>query len=99
MGFAVTVSGAVKMVNDWVTEAALYVLLPDADAVIMHRPAPVVAPLAVPAVAPTLHGPVEVAEKLTGSPELDVALTENPVPYCTFTNGAKLMVCDCVVDP
>ena len=67
------------------------------DAVIVHNPAPVVAPLAVPAVAPTVHGPD--AEKLTGSEAEDDALTENPLPYCTPANGAKVMVCDCVVEP
>lgn len=101
-GLADTVRGAVKMVNDWVTEAALYVLLfgaapPAADTVILHKPAPVAAPLAVPVVAPTLHGPD--AEKLTGSDAEDDALTENPLPYCTLGNGAKVIVCDCVVEP
>jgi hypothetical protein len=102
MGFAVTVSGAVEMVNDWVTEAALYVLLfgagpVGADAVILHKPAPVVVPLAAPVVVFTVHGPD--AEKLTGSEAEDDALTENPLPYCTFGNGPKLIVCDCVVEP
>lgn len=102
MGFAVTVRGAVTIVNDWLTEAALYVLLfgagpAGADAVILHKPAPVVEPLAEPVVAPTLHGPE--AEKLTGSEAEDDAVTENPLPYCTLGNGAKVMVCGCVVEP
>jgi hypothetical protein len=70
---------------------------PGADAVILHKPAPVVAPLAAPVVAPTLHGPD--AEKLTGSEADDDALTVNPLPYCTLGNGAKVMVCGCVVEP
>ncbi len=66
---------------------------------IVHNPAPFVVPLAVPVVAPTLHGPVAGAEKLTGCPELDVALTENPPPYCTLGNGPKLIVCGCMLEP
>jgi hypothetical protein len=102
--FAVTVSTAGEMVNEWVTEAALYVLLfvpcPwGADAVIVHVPAAVTVTLAVPMPAPTAHGPIAGAVKLTGSPELDVALTENPLPYCTFPTGAKVMVCDCRFEP
>jgi len=69
------------------------------DAVIVHKPAPVVVPLAVPVVVPTLHGPIAGAEKLTGCPELDVALTVNPPPYCTPGNVPKLIVCDCAVEP
>lgn len=80
--------------NDWVAEAALYELLPTvpaaADAVIMHGPTPVVLP-------PAVHGPVAV--KLIGSPVEDDALNENVLPYCTFGNCAKLMVCDCVLEP
>ena len=68
-----------------------------ADAVMVHNPAPVVVPLAVPVDAPTVHGPD--AEKLTGNEAEDDALTENPLPYCTLASGAKLMVCDCLVDP
>ena len=103
MGFAVTVSGAVEMLNDCVTEAALYVLLfgaepVGADAMILHIPAPVVVPLAVPVDEPTVHGP-DTTKKLTGSPELDVALTENVLPYCTVGNDPKMMVCGCVLEP
>jgi hypothetical protein len=83
------------MLNDWVSEAALYDGLAlgadaGADAVILHRPTPVMAPVAVPVVVPTVHGPDAV--KVTGSEA--VALTENVLPYCTFGNGAKLIVCD-----
>jgi len=82
------------MVNDWVAEAALNELLPTvpaaADAVILHGPTPVVPPLGV-------HGPDAV--KLTGSPEEDDALNEKVLPYCTFGNCVKLMVCDCVFEP
>jgi hypothetical protein len=81
------------MVNDWVAEAALYELLPTvpaaAAAVIMHGPTPVVPPLVV-------HGPDAV--KLTGSPAEDDALNENVLPYCTFGNCEKLIVCDCVLE-
>ena len=80
--------------NDWVTEAALYVPLPGADAVIEHTPTPVGLPLVLPFV---VHGPD--AMKLTGRPEVDVALKENVLPYCTACNGAKLIVCDCVLEP
>ena len=87
------------MLNDWVSEAALYDgLAPkadaDADAVILHTPTPVMAPVAVPVVAPTVHGPDAV--KLTGCDA--VALTRNVLPYCTFGNCAKLIVCDCVLE-
>jgi hypothetical protein len=89
------------MLNDCVTEAPLYVLLyacpAGAVAVILHRPAPVVVPLAVPVVVATVHGPD--AEKLTSSPDVDDALTENALPYCTLGNAPKVMVCDCVVEP
>ena len=82
------------MVNDWVAEAALYELLPtvpaSADAVILHGPTPVVLPLAV-------HGPDAV--KVTCRVEEDDALNENVLPYCTFGNCGKLMVCDCVSEP
>ena len=61
-----------------------------AAAVIVHKPTPVVLPLVV-------HGPDFV--KLTGSPEEDDALKANVLPYCTFGNCAKLMVCDCVLEP
>jgi hypothetical protein len=66
------------------------VLLPGADAVIVHNPTPVVAPLVV-------QGPD--ALKLTGRLEEDDALNENVFPYCTFCKVAKLIVCDVVVDP
>jgi hypothetical protein len=66
------------------------VLFAGAVAVIEHTPTPVMLPLVV-------HGPD--AEKLTGSEAEDDALTENPLPYCTLGNGAKVMVCDCVVEP
>jgi hypothetical protein len=77
-------------VNDWATEAALYVLFPGTDAVIVHKPAPVVVPLVV-------HGPDAV--KLTGCPAEDDALNENVPPYCTFCNVAKLIVWGVVVGP
>lgn len=76
--------------NDWVTEAALYVLLPGADAVIVHTPTAVVVPLVV-------HGPD--AAKLTGWLAEDDALNENVLPYGTSCNSAKLIVCDCVLEP
>jgi hypothetical protein len=68
----------------------------------VHGPTPEVLPLAVvvPPEAVTLlsvHGPV--AETLTSAPTFDVALTENPLPYCTFGNGPKVMVCGCAVEP
>jgi hypothetical protein len=82
------------MENDWDAEAALYEKLPtvpaSADAVILHGPTPVVLPLAV-------HGPEAV--KLTGSPDDEDALNENVLPYCTFGNCGKLIVCDCVSEP
>jgi hypothetical protein len=81
------------MVNDWDTEAALYAVFPwvaaGAEAVIVHRPTPVVLPLVV-------HGP-DVA-KLTVWPTEDDALNENVLPYCTFGNCAKEIVCDFVVE-
>jgi hypothetical protein len=97
MGFAVTVSGAVEMLSDCVSEAALYVLLLFAVAVILHRPAPVM----VTVVPLTEHGcPLAGPEKLTGSLELDVALIVKGLPpYCALGNDPKVMVCDCVVDP
>ena len=82
------------MENDWDAEAALYEKLPtvpaSADAVILHVPTPVVLPL-------TVHGPDAV--KLTGSPAEDDALNEKVLPYCTFGNCGKLIVCDCVLEP
>jgi hypothetical protein len=71
------------------------VLLPACEAVIVHRPTPVVAPLGV-------HGPD--ALKVTGSPSglpLDsaVALNENVPPYCTLGKVDQLIVCDCRVEP
>jgi hypothetical protein len=90
------------MVNVRFTEAALYVgpLLTGCPwataAVIVHGPAAVTETLAVPVVGATAHVPVVVDEKLTGSPELEVALTVNPLPYCKVPDDAKLlMVCDC----
>jgi hypothetical protein len=89
------------MLNDCVTEAALYVLLfafpAGAVAVILHRPAPVM----VTVVPLTEHGcPLAGPEKLTASPELDVALTvKGLLPYCTLGNAPRLMDCDCVVEP
>ena len=89
------------MLNDCVTEAALYVMLfacpPDCDAVILHRPAPVI----VTVVPLTEHGcPLAGPEKLTGSPEFDVALTAKGLPpYCTLGNVPKVIICDCVVEP
>jgi hypothetical protein len=66
------------------------VLFPCADAVIVHTPIPVVPPLAV-------HGPDAV--KLTGRPAEEDALNENVLPYCTLCKGAKLIVCDIVLEP
>jgi hypothetical protein len=60
------------------------------DAMILQGPTPVVLPLVV-------HGPDAV--KLTGNPEEDEALNENVLPYCTFGNCGKLIVCDCVLEP
>ena len=71
--------------------------MPGADAIILHTPTPLMAPAAVPVVAPTVHGPDAV--KLTGSPEVDDALTENPPPYTTFDKAEKLIDCDCVLEP
>jgi len=85
------------MANDWVTAAALYALLAGAEAVILHKPAPLVVPLAVPVAALTAHGPDAV--KLTGNDAEEDALTVNPLPYCTPGNGPKVMVCDCNVEP
>ena len=76
--------------NDWTTEAALYVLFAGADAVMVHWPTPVMPPLVV-------HGPDVL--KLTARPDEDDALNENVLPYCTFGNCGKRMVCDCVLDP
>ena len=70
---------------------------PCADAVIVHKPAPEMAPVAVPVVGLVVQGPD--ATKLTGSPEVEEALTENELPYCKFGNGAKVIVCDCVLEP
>ena len=78
------------MVNDWVSEAALYVLLLGADAVMEQTPTPLTVPFA--AQCPD-------AVKLTGRPAEDDALNENVLPYCTFCNGAKLIVCDIVLEP
>ena len=66
------------------------VLYAGADAVIAHTPTPVMLPLAV-------HGPDAV--KLTGAPTLDDAAAENVLPYCTFGNGTKVIVCDLAVEP
>jgi hypothetical protein len=86
------------MVNDWTAVAVLYVLFPSAVAVIVHFPAPVVVPVAVVALVElTLHGPP--VAKVNPSPEEEDALTENPLPYVTPGNGAKLMVCDCPLEP
>jgi hypothetical protein len=78
------------MLNDWTTEAALYVLFAGADAVMVHNPTPVMAPLVV-------HGPD--AAKLTARPEEDDALNENELPYCAIGNCGNRMVCDCRLDP
>ena len=83
------------MVNDWDSEAALYmtlfVLYAGAEAVIVHKPTPVVLPF-------VMHGPDAV--KLTVSPGgEDDALNENVPPYCTFGNCGKTIVCDCVLEP
>ena len=80
------------VLNDWVTEAGLYVLFPACDAVILHTPTPLVVPLVV-------HGPDAV--KLTDKPEEDDALNENVLPYCTLCNagGVKVIVCDVVLEP
>jgi hypothetical protein len=66
------------------------VLLPICEAVIVHCPTPVVVPLVV-------HGPADA--KVIASLELDDALNENVLPYCTFPTGAKVIVCDCRVEP
>jgi hypothetical protein len=76
--------------NGWLAEAALYVLFPGAEAVMVHKPTPVVVPLVV-------HGPE--AENITVCPEEAVALNGNVPPYCTFGNGPKLMVCDRRLEP
>jgi hypothetical protein len=68
-----------------------------ADAVIVHRPTPVVVTVAVPVVAPTWHGPT--APKVTPSPEFEEALTEKVLPYCTFGKLENVIVCGCVVEP
>ena len=72
-------------------------LFPAADAVILHTPTPLVAPVAVPVVGPTVHGPDAV--KLTDRPAEDDALTENVPPYCTLCNAGKVIVCDVVLEP
>src|ERR1700739_547518 len=100
VGFAFTISGAVRMLSDCVTEAALYVLLfacpAGAVAVILQRPAPVM----VTVVPLTEHGPFADAERLTVSPELDAALTVKGLPpYWTLGNDPKVMVSDCVLAP
>ena len=92
---AVTLRTAGKMVNDWVTETALYDgRAPGADAgaeaVILHTPTPEMVPLVE-------HGPEDV--KLTAAPEEDVALNEKVLPYCTFGKVAKLIVCDVKLEP
>ena len=74
-------------------------LLAGAVAVILHKPAPLVVPLAVLAVLATAHGPFAGAEKLTGSPDVDVPVTENPLPYCTGGKAPRVMVCDCTFEP
>jgi len=94
------VSTAGVMVNDWVTEAALYDgFAPEADAgadaLILHTPTPVMAPLRV-------HGPDAV--KVTGCPsgmpfDSAVALNENVPPYCTFGKVGQLIVCGSTVEP
>ena len=61
-----------------------------ADAVILHRPTPVVVPFVV-------HGPDAV--NVTDKPEEDVALKENVLPYCTSARRAQLIVCDCRLEP
>jgi hypothetical protein len=72
------------------------VVYPEADAVILHTPTAVV----VTVLPVTVHGPIAGAVKLTVCPEGKVdALTENELPYWTFCNCAKLIVCDCVVEP
>ena len=101
MGFAVTISGAVEMLNDSVTEVALYVLLftcpAGAVAVIWHRPAPVM----VTVVPLTEHGcPLAGPAKLIVSPELDIALTvKGLLPYCALGNVPKVIVCDLAAEP
>lgn len=65
-------------------------LLPSADAVMVHAPAPVVAPLGE-------HGPE--VEKVTANPEEDDALGENVPPYRTFGSCGKVIVCDIVLEP
>ena len=65
-------------------------LFPGAIAVIVHKPTPVVAP-------PVVHGPE--AENVTVSPEEAVALSEKVLPYCTFGNGPRVMVCDWMLEP
>jgi hypothetical protein len=94
------------MENERLTLAALYVGplfvgCPWAtEAVRVHVPAAVTETLAVPEVPPTVHGPTAGAEKLTGSPEVDVALTEKPLPYCKVPDDAKfMMVCGCRLEP
>ena len=65
-------------------------LFAGADAVMVHTPTPLMLPLVA-------HGPEAV--KLTSRPEEDDALNENVLPYCTFGNCGKWMVCDCRLDP
>jgi hypothetical protein len=68
-----------------------------ADAVIVHRPTPVVVTVAVPVVLPTWHGPT--AAKVTPSPEFEEALTEKVLPYCTFGKVENVIVCDSATEP
>ena len=89
------------MVNDSTAVVApyatLFIVPASAVAVIVHLPAPVVAPVAVPVVPLTLHGPE--AAKVTPIPEEEVAYTENPLPYCTPANCERLIVWVCVLWP
>ena len=85
--------------NDWVTEAALYVglpvVVPGADAVIVHGPIAVGLPLVVPFVVQFPD-----AVKLTvWPPTLEDAFNENGLPYCTPCNCVKVIVCDIVLEP
>ena len=54
-------------------------------------------PVAAPIVAPTVQGPL--AAKVTPTPDVEVALAENPLPYCTLANGERVIVGDCVLGP
>ncbi len=64
-----------------------------------HVPAAVTA--TAPVVAFTVHGPAAGAEKVTGRLELDVAVTENALPYCRFPLNTWIgeIVCDCRLEP